>query len=92
MIDWNLASFVEFQKAVELYMALETKLAPPFVTGENGTSEEIATRDLLLEKVLALREKGSVDSALQRSRGNESGAALGDDHESREAYVVTGAD
>jgi len=27
-IDWNFASFVEFHKAVELYMALEDKLAP----------------------------------------------------------------
>ena len=30
-IDWNFASFVEFHKAVELYMALEDKLAPPFI-------------------------------------------------------------
>jgi DNA gyrase subunit B len=66
VIDWNLASFVEFQKAVELYMALETKLAPPFVTGENGTSEEIATRDLLLEKVLASAKK---DLSIQRYKG-----------------------
>ena len=66
VIDWNLASFVEFQKAVELYMALETKLAPPFVTGENGTSEEIATRDLLLEKVLASAKK---DLTIQRYKG-----------------------
>jgi DNA gyrase subunit B len=66
VIDWNLASFVEFQKAVELYMLLETKLAPPFVTGENGTSEEIATRDLLLEKVLASAKK---DLSIQRYKG-----------------------
>jgi DNA gyrase subunit B len=66
VIDWNLASFVEFQKAVELYMALETKLAPPFVTGENGASEEIATRDLLLEKVLASAKK---DLTIQRYKG-----------------------
>ncbi|HKO42976.1 MAG TPA: DNA topoisomerase (ATP-hydrolyzing) subunit B [Pyrinomonadaceae bacterium] len=66
VIDWNLASFVEFQKAVELYMALESKLAPPFVAGENGSSEEIATRDLLLEKVLALAKK---DLSIQRYKG-----------------------
>jgi hypothetical protein len=30
-VDWNFASFVEFQKAVELYMTLEDKLAPPHV-------------------------------------------------------------
>ena len=66
VIDWNLASFVEFQKAVELYMALESKLAPPFVAGENGSSEEIATRDLLLEKVLASAKK---DLSIQRYKG-----------------------
>ncbi|HEY5883501.1 MAG TPA: DNA topoisomerase (ATP-hydrolyzing) subunit B [Pyrinomonadaceae bacterium] len=66
VIDWNLASFVEFQKAVELYMALENKLAPPFVAGENGSSEEIATRDLLLEKVLASAKK---DLSIQRYKG-----------------------
>jgi DNA gyrase subunit B len=66
VIDWNLASFVEFQKAVELYMALESKLAPPFVTGENGTTEEIATRDALLEKVLAAAKK---DLSIQRYKG-----------------------
>ena len=66
VIDWNLASFVEFQKAVELYMALETRLAAPFVAGENGGSEEIATRELLLEKVLASAKK---DLSIQRYKG-----------------------
>jgi DNA gyrase subunit B len=65
-IDWNFASFVEFQKAVELYMALEDKLAPPFITGTNGTSEEISTRDALLEKVLAAAKK---DLSIQRYKG-----------------------
>ncbi len=65
-VDWNFASFVEFQKAVELYMTLEDKLAPPFITGENGTKEEIATRDALLEKVLAAAKK---DLTIQRYKG-----------------------
>jgi DNA gyrase subunit B len=65
-IDWNFASFVEFQKAVELYMALEDKLAPPFITGTNGTSEEIPTREALLEKVLAAAKK---DLSIQRYKG-----------------------
>ncbi len=65
-VDWNFASFVEFQKAVELYMTLEDKLAPPFITGENGTKEEIATRDALLEKVLAAAKK---DLSIQRYKG-----------------------
>src|SRR5207244_9004338 len=51
-IDWNFASYVEFQKAVELFMKLEDRLTPPFIAGENGQSEEIATRDALLDRAL----------------------------------------
>lgn len=66
VIDWNFASYVEFQKAVELFMVLEDKLAPPFIAGENGISEEIATREALLEKVLAAAKK---DLSIQRYKG-----------------------
>jgi DNA gyrase subunit B len=65
-IDWNFASYVEFQKAVDLYMTLEDELAPPFLTGSNGTSEEIPTREALLEKVLAAAKK---DLSIQRYKG-----------------------
>jgi DNA gyrase subunit B len=65
-IDWNFASYVEFQKAVELYMTLEDELAPPFITGTNGTSEEISTREALLERVLAAAKK---DLSIQRYKG-----------------------
>src|SRR5687768_5828968 len=65
-IDWNFASFVEFQKAVELYSQLEDKLAAPFTTGANGTQEEIPTREALLEKVLAAAKK---DLSIQRYKG-----------------------
>ena len=65
-IDWNFASFVEFQKAVEIFSDLEEKLAAPFITGANGASEEIATRDALLEKVLAAAKK---DLSIQRYKG-----------------------
>src|SRR5256714_1307093 len=65
-IDWNFASYVEFQKAVELFMKLEDRLAPPFIAGENGTSEEIATRDALLERVLTAVKK---DLTIQRYKG-----------------------
>jgi DNA gyrase subunit B len=65
-IDWNFASYVEFQKAVDLYMTLEDELAPPFLTGTNGTSEEIPTREALLEKVLAAAKK---DLSIQRYKG-----------------------
>jgi DNA gyrase subunit B len=65
-VDWNFASYVEFQKAVDLYMTLEDELAPPFITGSNGTSEEIPTRQALLEKVLAAAKK---DLSIQRYKG-----------------------
>ena len=65
-IDWNFASFVEFNKAVELYRALEDKLASPFIIGENGGKEESSTREALLEKVLAAAKK---DLTIQRYKG-----------------------
>jgi DNA gyrase subunit B len=66
VLDWNFASFVEFQKAVELFKALEDDLAAPFISGENGTSEEVPTREALLEKVLAAAKK---DLSIQRYKG-----------------------
>ncbi len=66
MVDWDLASHVEFQKAVELYMKLEDRLTPPFIAGENGASEEIATREALLDRVLAAAKK---DLTIQRYKG-----------------------
>jgi DNA gyrase subunit B len=66
VIDWNFASYVEFQTAVELYKTLEDDLAAPFVSGENGTSEEVPTREALLEKVLAAAKK---DLSIQRYKG-----------------------
>jgi len=66
VIDWNFASYVEFQKAVELFKTLEEDLAAPFVSGENGTSEEVPTREALLEKVLTAAKK---DLTIQRYKG-----------------------
>ena len=65
-IDWNFASYVEFQKAVELFKSLEDELAAPFVSGENGSSEEVPTREALLEKVLTAAKK---DLSIQRYKG-----------------------
>jgi DNA gyrase subunit B len=47
-------------------MTLEDELAPPFITGSNGTSEEISTREALLERVLAAAKK---DLSIQRYKG-----------------------
>ncbi len=65
-VDWNLASYVEFQKAVEFYTMLETVLPPPFVVGENGSSEQIPTREALLDRVLTAAKK---DLTVQRYKG-----------------------
>jgi DNA gyrase subunit B len=65
-IDWNFASYVEFQKAVELYTMLEERLPAPFIAGENGSSEQIPTREALLERVLASAKK---DLTIQRYKG-----------------------
>jgi DNA gyrase subunit B len=66
LIDWNLVSYVEFQKAVELYRSLEGSLASPFIVGENGSSEKIETREELLERVLGAAKK---DLTIQRYKG-----------------------
>ena len=65
-IDWNLASYVEFQKAVELKKSLEVDFPAPFVIGENGTSETLSTRERLLERVMAMAKK---DLTIQRYKG-----------------------
>ena len=66
LFDWNLASYVEFQKSIELKRTLETDFPAPFALGENGTSEEIGTREELLERVLAMAKK---DLSIQRYKG-----------------------
>jgi DNA gyrase subunit B len=65
-IDWDLVSHVEFQKAVEIYKNLEERLSAPFILGENGSSEQIETREALLERVLAAAKK---DLTIQRYKG-----------------------
>jgi len=66
LFDWNMASYVEFQKAVELKGKLEAEFPAPFILGENGNSEEIASRQDLLEKVLSAAKK---DLTIQRYKG-----------------------
>ncbi len=65
-IDWNLASYVEFQKSVELMRGLVNDLPGPFVVGENGKSETIHSRLDLLEKVTGMAKK---DLSIQRYKG-----------------------
>ena len=66
LFDWNMASYVEFQKAVELMLRLEDDFAAPFIIGENGTSETINSREDLLERVTGMAKK---DLTIQRYKG-----------------------
>jgi DNA gyrase subunit B len=66
LIDWELASHVEFHKAVELHRSLDESLPAPFQIGENGTSQRVETREALLERVLAGAKK---DLTVQRYKG-----------------------
>jgi len=65
-IDWNLASYVEFQRSVELMRNLESDFPGPYVLGENGTSEAIASRYELLDRVTGMAKK---DLTIQRYKG-----------------------
>ncbi len=66
LFDWNLASYVEFQKAVELKLTLETDFPAPFTLGTNGSAENVATREQLLERLMGVAKK---DLAIQRYKG-----------------------
>lgn len=66
LIDWELATHVEFQRAVELYKQLEPLHVPPFLVGDNGTSVELATRQELLDYILKAAKK---DLHIQRYKG-----------------------
>ena len=66
LFDWEKASYVEFQKLLELKKLLENDFPAPFVLGENGKSETIASRDELLEKIMNAAKK---DLSIQRYKG-----------------------
>ncbi len=66
VFDWNLASYVEFQKSVDLKKQLDATYSGPYVLGENGKSESFDSRADLFEKVMALAKK---DLNIQRYKG-----------------------
>jgi len=65
-IDWELATHVEFQKAVQLYGELQDLSRPPFVISENGSSTVVDSRAGLLEHVMTAAKK---DIHIQRYKG-----------------------
>src|SRR5215475_2748682 len=50
----NLVCRLLLEKKKKLFKTLEDKQATPFFSGEIGYSEEVATREVLLEKVLTV--------------------------------------
>jgi DNA gyrase subunit B len=66
VIDWDLATHVEFQRAVDLYRQLALLHVPPFTVGENGSSIELNSREELLEHIFGAAKK---DLHIQRYKG-----------------------
>ncbi|HKQ72922.1 MAG TPA: DNA topoisomerase (ATP-hydrolyzing) subunit B [Blastocatellia bacterium] len=66
LIDWELATHVEFQRAVELYKSLVQLSQPPFIIREGEAETEVPSRDELLDHILAAAKK---DVQIQRYKG-----------------------
>jgi DNA gyrase subunit B len=66
VIDWELATHVEFQKAVQLYGDLQDLSRPPFVIAENGNHTIVDSRVALLDYVMTAAKK---DISIQRYKG-----------------------
>ncbi|HJZ66614.1 MAG TPA: DNA topoisomerase (ATP-hydrolyzing) subunit B [Blastocatellia bacterium] len=66
MIDWELATHVEFSRAVQLYGELQDLSRPPFVINENGASTIVESRPALLEHIMTAAKK---DINIQRYKG-----------------------
>jgi DNA gyrase subunit B len=66
MIDWELATHVEFQKAAEIYRELPELHRPPFRIGEGPTAVTLTSRTALVDHVFAAAKK---DLHIQRYKG-----------------------
>jgi DNA gyrase subunit B len=66
LIDWELATHVEFQRAVDLYKSFVQISQPPFVIKEGNSETEVESRDDLLNHVLTAAKK---DLHIQRYKG-----------------------
>ncbi len=66
LIDWELATHVEFQRAVELYKSFVQLSQPPFVIIEGDTETEVETREDMLNHILSAAKK---DLHIQRYKG-----------------------
>ncbi len=66
MIDWDLATHVEFQKAIELYRDIPELHEGPFHIGEGPGAIALTSRSALLDHVLGAAKK---DLHIQRYKG-----------------------
>ncbi|HEU4388072.1 MAG TPA: DNA topoisomerase (ATP-hydrolyzing) subunit B [Blastocatellia bacterium] len=66
LLDWELATHVEFGKAVQLYGDLQDLSRAPFLIAENGSSTTIESRTQLLEHMMSVAKK---DINIQRYKG-----------------------
>jgi DNA gyrase subunit B len=66
LIDWELATHVEFQRAVELYKSFAHISQPPFIIKEGDVETEVASRDEMLNHLLSAAKK---DLTIQRYKG-----------------------
>jgi len=66
LIDWELATHVEFQRAVELYKSFVQLSQPPFIIKEGDVETEVASRDEMLAHILTAAKK---DLQIQRYKG-----------------------
>ncbi|MCB1024134.1 MAG: DNA gyrase subunit B, partial [Acidobacteria bacterium] len=66
VLNWDLASYVEFQKSVQLRMALEESLPLPFTLTKKDETEIIDKRVALLDAVVSGAKK---ELSIQRYKG-----------------------
>ncbi len=66
MFDWNIASYIEFQKSVELKAHLEEKFPAPFTMTKKGETLETADRIELLDEIIGGAKK---EFSIQRYKG-----------------------
>jgi DNA gyrase subunit B len=66
LIDWELATHVEFQRAVDLYKSFVQLSQPPFIIKEGNAETEVGSRDELLNHILTAAKK---DLHIQRYKG-----------------------
>src|SRR5262249_44885223 len=64
--DWELATHVEFQKAVSIHMEQTEYMSPPFEIVHNGSTTSVKSRDELLSHILNAAKK---DIQIQRYKG-----------------------